>query len=1199
MFSFFSCDFGIKENEETNSKEYFTVKGSCSIQGAIPSDLFPEKSIKQNEQRTVVPKIETDVITVIFESETGETKTAEVVDKDGVLNFEVELPAGKWTVKAQGKKSDVVIIKSESCQIELSAENKSANVALVLKPTQSDIGKGTFKFSFGQNHTKVSGMKYTYKKNGATELEHTGEIDNFSDQKNIELSSGVYTFRFDFYSDIECIGELLYSFTEVVNIFDGLTTDTWVGAGEYIKDGKICITDNMINQFISTTVYVSEFGNDSNLGTFFVPVKTIQKAVDKVIAMNVVTASSEENPYKILLLSDIETSTDDSFENNNNALVNIDLSSASENPLYLTISNYGDGNATINANRTDSNTGRVMYIGENANVTLENLKITGGYLADDTNNKGSGLYILNNGSTVKIKNCEISNNTIKNSSGAGICVGYNSSSVADLSLSIENSKINNNRIEHDNDVVTFSGAGIQIENVAANIIIKDSEISSNIIDQKNTTENNPSAQGIGFWLGSKATTTISSTSINNNEVENPKENNNNAGGGIYIKGGKLTINDGTEIINNKSTNGGGLYLCPNANDNGGNLLELSNCTISGNTATSSGGGILFCPTHNSNDDMITTLNLSNCTISSNTANQKGGGVYSYGKNPKVILDACSITDNSLGYESYNGNAFGGGLCIESGSVIMKDGSISENKCTSTGSSYGGGVYVSDGTFSMEGDAVVDSSNDVYLKTGKTITISGELTSDPVATITPENYAEDVDEPVLATDNGITLSEQFEKFNVTQRSEFETKITDTGFLKNTLKGTAILTKELYDICSTINVSSAAGMNAISNLSQTENEEKDFAGKTIFLENNVELNSNYVPIKTFSGVFDGNNKTISGLTTEGKNYNYYVPDGKALFNEVKDAGAEIKNLTVKGTAFCAGIAWTLTEDAKISYCTNMVNVTNSNDSPVGGIVSELNNGGIIENCINKGIIIGTRFVGGIVGEMAKSIPKDVEISQKFTVVANCANKKNVSVKGTRFYPDTSIGGICGSFNYGTIYNSYNIGDVTIDENSSYGENTEKTSEHLGGIVGVCWGTNIEGIINCYNSGEISSNSSSSNYEIEKRIGGILGARTATTQEIITYPKFVNTVNNDVATFVFGNIEFSNNSVDVDITNNFYKNNAPSPNSSSYVSSFADNIVAAINTLNEYSTESNGKYLKWKEDNGNIVFSEEISDNQGITP
>ena len=100
MFSFFSCDFGLKENKETNSKEYFTVKGSCSIHGAIPSDLFPEKSIKQNAQRTVVPKIEIAEITVSFESETGDTKSVEVENKD----FEIELPSGKWTVKAQGKK---------------------------------------------------------------------------------------------------------------------------------------------------------------------------------------------------------------------------------------------------------------------------------------------------------------------------------------------------------------------------------------------------------------------------------------------------------------------------------------------------------------------------------------------------------------------------------------------------------------------------------------------------------------------------------------------------------------------------------------------------------------------------------------------------------------------------------------------------------------------------------------------------------------------------------------------------------------------------------------------------------------------------------------------------------------------------------------------------------------------------------------
>ena len=608
MFSFFSCDFGIKENEETNSKEYFTVKGSCSIQGAIPSDLFPEKSIKQNAQRTVVPKIEIGEITVSFESETGDTKSAEVVNKD----FEIELPPGKWTVKAQGKKSDDVIIESESCQIELPAEN--TNVKLVLKPTQSDTEKGTFKFSFGMETTKVSRMKYTYKKNGDTEPQ-PAIINNFSEQ-NIDLSSGVYTFRFDFYSSTD---ELLYSFKEVVNIFDGLTTDTWIGAGEYIEDGKICINDTMISNFVSTTVYVSNDGDDSNLGTFFEPVKTIQNAVNKVIDMNEVTTSSEGNPYKILLLSDIYIPSNDSFESNNNAFVNINPSSASDIPLYLTISKCGDGKATINANRTDTNTGRVMYIGENANVTLKNLTLTGGYLKNDN---GAGLYILNNNANVKIENSEIRENKIDNGSGAGLRVKHQADKR--LNLTIKNSKISSNKINHNAAIEENSGAGIAIENVAVTLTITNSEISENVIDQEDVDAYTPKAKGVGLCLGTRATTTISGTAITNNIIENAASTNENAGGGVYLNGGTLTIQNSTEnntvISGNSSTIGGGVAVTTATSASTTGSVSMSGGTISGNIVTSSDGSV-------GNGSAVAVLTSGLFTVSDNITIE--GDVYLY------------------------------------------------------------------------------------------------------------------------------------------------------------------------------------------------------------------------------------------------------------------------------------------------------------------------------------------------------------------------------------------------------------------------------------------------------------------------------------------------------------------------------------------------------------------------------------------
>lgn len=1160
MFSFFSCDFGIKENEQTNSKEYFTVKGSCSIQGAIPSVLLPEKSIKQNAQRTVVPKIETDVITVIFESETKETKTAEVVNNDGVLNFEVELPAGKWTVKAQGKKSDVVIIKSESCQIELSAENKSENVALVLKPTQSDTGEGFFEFSFGQIHTKVSGMKYTYKKNGSTESQSV-IIDNFTAKENIKLSSGVYTFRFDFYSDMDCTDELLYSFTEVVNIFDGLTTDTWISAGEYIDGGKICITNDMISKFVSTTVYVSEFGDDSNLGTFFAPVTTIQKAVDKVIAMNVDTASSEGNPYKILLLGNIETLSDDSFENNN-ALVNIDPSSASsnDNPLYLTISNYGDEKATINANRSSSNTGRVMYIGENANVTLQNLILTGGYLKNDINENGAGLYILNNDANVKIENSEITENVIENGNGAGLYVRNNPVGKS-LNLTIENSKISSNTINHNDAVKEYSGAGIAIENVEANITITDSEINSNKIYQNEIA--NTEDKGVGLWLGNSAVTTISDSTISGNIIENAASTNKNAGGGICIDGGTLTINGATKISGNLSGYGGGVCIF------GGNFTMSNGAEISNCTGDYAGGIIIYTGgTFTMNDG---------ATISACTSLQYGGGV--------VV------------YDSANGTSGAGGTFTMSGGTIS--GCTAQNGC-------GGGVYVEKGTFTMNGDAYIEvgDNNDVYLTEDQKITIAGDLSTGIVARITPQNYKETV--KVLDASEGITLNEEkVGQFNVTKynnNNNVETTITDTGFLKNTLTlgENAELTEDLYNICSTIKVNSADGMKAISNLSQTKDEVegKTFKGKTINLENNVELDDTYKLIKTFSGVFEGNNNTIKlNKPAEYDSTNYL---GGAIFNVITGENAEVRNLDVYGEAYIAGIAIELENDAVISNCNNFANITSPKGAAVhgcGGIVGELSNGGFIENCKNEGTIsynsTNDKGCGGIVGVISSYSPPDKGNS----IIANCINEGNIirEIKDVYVEPNASIGGICGKVTgNAAIYNCVNTGDVTSEITNT------SVTENIGGITGYCSVSFYEteftflpadmGIFNCYNSGTISS-SSNSNLTY---IGGIVGKGYVDFSNSVYHTiRVTNTVNNDDATFSVGNIDFSNNSVEFDITNNFYK----SPSSSSKYpleDTFDNNIDSVINRLNEYSNE-NG-YLKWKEDedSGNIIFSEEISGN-----
>lgn len=629
----------------------------------------------------------------------------------------------------------------------------------------------------------------------------------------------------------------------------------------------------------------------------------------------------------------------------------------------------------------------------------------------------------------------------------------------------------------------------------------------------------------------------------------------------------------------------------------GELTLSDNCIISDNTNNSYSYGAGIYLKSNAN------LTMNGGTIKDNSGSDFGGGVYLEDK-AKFVMKGGKISNNSA--------KNGGGVYVDGGTFIMKGGTISDNTVTD----YGSGVYVvkntdSTGkvfspTFEISGDAYIEDNNDVYLTAKQKITITGELTSYPVATITPENYAEKYEEnyeevQVLAAGKNFALDKELvKKFEVTKYSDnVETTITETGFLKNTLTlgKNAVLTEDLYNICSTINVTSADGMNAISDLSQTENGEKDFKGKTIILEKNVELDDTYTLIKTFSGVFDGKDYTITLTKPDIYKYDNYF--GGAIFNVITGENAKVIDLNVSGEAYIAGIAIDLKNDAVISNCTNSANITSPIGNAVpacGGIVGELSNGGFIENCINYGIITynSTNYngCGGIVGAISSSDSKKGN-----SIITNCINNEmiiRVQEEGKEVESNVSIGGICGKVEgNAAIYNCVNTAPVTSEVKLT----DPNATENIGGITGYCsvsfYTTEFTslpddmGIFNCYNSGKISSTINSTN----KYIGGIVGkgyVYTSTQLSVVHTIRVTNTVNNDETTFAFGNITLDDSSTKFDITNNFYKKSDESPISSSYEKSFANNIARVIETLNDYSTKSNGKYLEWKEDSENIIFS-----------
>ncbi|MCK9171785.1 MAG: fibronectin type III domain-containing protein, partial [Treponema sp.] len=184
------------------------------------------------------------------------------------------------------------------------------------------------------------------------------------------------------------------------------------------------------------------------------------------------------------------------------------------------------------------------------------------------------------------------------------------------------------------------------------------------------------------------------------------------GGGIYNDStGNLTI-AGSTI---KSCNHSGIY-------NYGGTFTMDGGTISGNAADNVGGGI---------DNENGTVYMSGGTITGNTANNNGGGVYNTGT---FNMSGGTISGNTA-------KTKGGGVYNAGGTFTMSgdDTTITYNKVTAS-NGVGGGVYNA-GTFNMSGSAVIDAetagANDVYLSSGKYITVTGALTPESNTNLTGE------------------------------------------------------------------------------------------------------------------------------------------------------------------------------------------------------------------------------------------------------------------------------------------------------------------------------------------------------------------------------------------------------------------------------------------------------------------------------
>ena len=150
------------------------------------------------------------------------------------------------------------------------------------------------------------------------------------------------------------------------------------------------------------------------------------------------------------------------------------------------------------------------------------------------------------------------------------------------------------------------------------------------------------------------------------------------------------------------------------------------------------------------------------------------------------------------------------------------------------------------------------------------------------------------------------------------------------------------------------------------------------RTVDLNTDLDLTGvDFAGIPTFSGTFDGNSHTISGLSL--------VDDGSVTgFFRYIQADGVVHDLTIRGRSMPSGSRTTVGGIVG-SNAGTLINCrfegVASGASIVGGIAGTNLSSGTINNCTTTGSVYGAHFIGGIVGE-------------NHGAVINCGNDANVN-------------------------------------------------------------------------------------------------------------------------------------------------------------------------------------------------------------
>ncbi len=349
----------------------------------------------------------------------------------------------------------------------------------------------------------------------------------------------------------------------------------------------------------------------------------------------------------------------------------------------------------------------VYSYGASAHFTMQDTaKVkgnTGTNIEGNSNSKGGGVFNCHGSQFIMQGNAEISGNQISSTSSSSSGAGVCNEETGSLFTMKDSAKISNNTVSASG---ACYGGGVYNYN-AGQFVLEGGIISGNTV-----TSSGSGSIGGGVYSYNNTTFTMSGGTITGNSTNSTAAATYSRGGGVFTSNATFTMSGGT-ISSNQANNtsasgyaeGGGVFNW--------NIFNMTGGRITGNSAKVGGGVCNF-----------TTFNLSgSAEIDSNTATTEGGGV-----------------ENT------------------SGTFSMTGGSIADNTAPK-----GKGV-LNAAIFNMSGSAALNTNNEVYLNSGKVISVTADLTgTSPFAVIKPSSYT--AGSNVVTLVSGLSAGAYSSKFTV--------------------------------------------------------------------------------------------------------------------------------------------------------------------------------------------------------------------------------------------------------------------------------------------------------------------------------------------------------------------------------------------------------------------------------------------------